>query len=324
MAMIPLLDYDDDEQEFIIINILYDYLTSSHEILTYDEVMKVREYKSLLEDDSISTEEKEKYNEYLDEVSDKLSIDDIIIENDNDDIYRCSINGTDEEYLVAEESDMDYYCKSYIKDYFEGENYSLLGLDHDIIKRVFLSDEYAKDQKEELEESLNDNPENYLNDNQRSLSKKQLAEISILVLNDHIDAISEYMVNTGTNYEKKILEYETKIEEFEASIESIEDDPNGDFPQEVIDEKLDELVNDVKKQGLSHFIDRYPKVIEKSYYNPKQTITFDENLITQYIDYDELASLIFNYDGYLLISRYDGEWDDQSYNGKNYIIIRQN
>ncbi|MFZ9587884.1 MAG: hypothetical protein ACO29U_09810, partial [Crocinitomicaceae bacterium] len=46
------------------------------------------------------------------------------------------------------------------------------------------------------------------------------------------------------NFQEKINEFEENIEEFESEIEEIQENPDGDYPDYLIDEKVEELVED--------------------------------------------------------------------------------
>ena len=103
--------------------------------------------------------------------------------------------------------------------------------------------------------------------------------------------------------EEKIESIEEMIEELRDEITDIEDDPQGDFPQDVIDEKLQELLSDVRRDPES-FMETYGLNTE------------------DYIDKDSFVQSVIDADGYGMLSSYDGAYEVVKVRGTDYYVMR--
>ena len=90
----------------------------------------------------------------------------------------------------------------------------------------------------------------------------------------------------------------------ESEITDIEEDPSGDFPEDMITAKIDDLVSDVK-------------------YDPEEFMeSFGLNW-EDYIDKDDFIQGVIDTDGYgHTISSYDGNADEIYVQDKLFYIIR--
>ncbi len=126
---------------------------------------------------------------------------------------------------------------------FEGFGQSFLEdyIDKDIVKQ-YAHDFYYDD--------VYDSPESYFEDDQRELSDTQEEEIrikerSIGKIQSQIDSLEERMNgNYDEDISEKIDELKEMIEELNTEIEEIKEDPQGDFPDELMESKIDELLDD--------------------------------------------------------------------------------
>ena len=93
-------------------------------------------------------------------------------------------------------------------------------------------------------------PEAYFEDKQRELSDSQEEQIRIKgntigKIQSQIDSLEEQMDgNYDEDITEKIDELREMIDELETEIEEIQEDPQGDFPEELIESKIKDLVND--------------------------------------------------------------------------------
>lgn len=105
-------------------------------------------------------------------------------------------------------------------------------------------------------------------------------------------------------FENKIVQLEENgIEEFEKQIEEIKENPDGDFPDEAIEEAIRANVDNVSYNTLS-FIREW------------------DLDITNFINQDDLIEGWIDSDGYEIMSSYDGRVDEQKVEGVYYFIIR--
>jgi DNA repair exonuclease SbcCD ATPase subunit len=126
-------------------------------------------------------------------------------------------------------------------------------------------------------------------------TQNQLREIQ-----DGLDDTSD---ERNDEIEEKIESIEETIEELKDEIVDIEDNPQGNFPQEIIDEKLQNLLNDVKRDPEA-YLENYGLLAEN------------------FIDKDSFVQGVIDSDGYGMLSSYDGSYDISKVRGTDYYVMR--
>lgn len=96
---------------------------------------------------------------------------------------------------------------------------------------------------------------------------------------------------------------EDKFNDLHGKMEELEEEPEGDYKQDAIDEKIDELVEAVEE-------------------NPMQYIDNYDLEITNFLDGEEIIRLVIREDGYNVMSSYDGEVNEEYVDGETFYIIR--
>jgi predicted nucleic acid-binding Zn-ribbon protein len=150
---------------------------------------------------------------------------------------------------------------------------------------------YAEDV---YDEDVRNNPDVYFDNDERMLSEEQ--EESIGILKMRISQTQRVISNLEEQFgededddiQEKIEELEDLIVEYDDEIQEIEDSPDGDFPDDLVDEKINELVMDVRRDPES-FMENFG--LEWSEYVDK------EEFIQGVIDTDGLAHVLNTYDG---------------------------
>ena len=103
--------------------------------------------------------------------------------------------------------------------------------------------------------------------------------------------------------EETIEELNERITEFEEEVESIKEDPEGEFPEELIEEKIDDLTREVED-------------------NPKWFMSEFGLEWEDYIDKDEFIKGVIDEDGYGVVNGYDGNYDEVYVNNVLYYVMR--
>jgi hypothetical protein len=103
-------------------------------------------------------------------------------------------------------------------------------------------------------------------------------------------------------------DYDELYEDFQNHIDALQEELDGievdtEPTEEMIENKVDELVRDVKRDPLDYL---------KNY-------GFD---IKNYIDEDALAQGLVDSDGWGVMNSYDGTYDSEEVNGVTYYIMR--
>ena len=211
-------------------------------------------------------------------------------------------------YAVGDDDEMKSSCEDYIENLIDDIGYEGFNAG---FARQFLDTEAIISYAEDVyEQDVNDSPDSYFDDSERMLSNKQ--EETIEILRKRI----EYNANTISKLEEqmdgendddiqeKIDELNELSEEYIAEIEEIEEDPDGDFPEDLIDDKIKDLVSDVR-------------------YDPESFMESFGLSWSEYVDKDEFIEGVINADGYgHTINSYDGTADEVYVGEKLFYVMR--
>lgn len=209
-------------------------------------------------------------------------------------------------YLVGDNDDTEYAAYKSTEDLLDET-----GIDH--FENSVLEDHLDKeDIISWFEDVINDDawnyPEGYLDDKDKMLSPDQeniieLKNLKIQKLNSFIKSIEE--TNTDkTRIENKVKEVEDIIDDLRLEILSIKEDPDGNYPDNLIQQAIEDRMEDVRRDPLSYASD------------------WDLD-IKEYVDMESLAKYIVDTDGYgVALARYDSEENEEYILGKLYYIFR--
>ena len=212
-------------------------------------------------------------------------------------------------YGVGDEDEMQSSCYEYVQQLIDDIGYN--GFSNGFARDYIDVDRVADYAEDVYDDDVRNNPDSYFSDEDRALSDEQDEEIDIL--NDRIKQTQtlierlENEIDGGEDDEEtqeKIDEMTERIDEMESEITDIEEDPSGDFPEDLITEKIDDLVSDVRT-------------------DPEEFMeTFGLNW-EDYIDKDDFIQGVIDTDGYgHTISSYDGNADEIYVQDKLFYIIR--
>jgi hypothetical protein len=93
------------------------------------------------------------------------------------------------------------------------------------------------------------------------------------------------------------------ISELQDEIEEIESNPEGEFPQDLIDEKVEDLLSDVRR--------------DPEYFMSEFGLEWEN-----YIDKDEFVQGVIDADGYGVVNGYDGNVDEIRVNDTLFYVMR--
>jgi len=178
-------------------------------------------------------------------------------------------------------------------------------LDMDAIESVFA---------EIYESDVEENPESYFDEEDLLLSSEQ--EEQIQSLKDKIESLQEKIqelndiISSSDDTDEisgaydTIEDVELEIEEAEEEIESIESSPEGGPSYEMVENKVEELLDEVRSNPVYYL----------------ESMGFD---ISGYVDVDSLAGDVIDTDGAgPSLSGYDGEESEAQINGTWYFVYR--
>jgi len=304
---------------------LLDWLVDNNDVDVWtkeerDEVIRLQNEIERLQSEYDNSEDVQ--TELLDEISDLEDEIEQLSENKID-VYNIIPTGSfydttefevinagldDRRYAVGTEDEMQSSCESSVENLiddigYEGFNSSFARSHIDVDAVV----SYAEDV---YEDDVRDNPEVYLDENERQISDQQREKIEILKMRisqteELISNLEEHLDGPNSEeIEEKIDEYQDMISEYESDIEDIENSPEGEFPDEMIEEKVQELVDDVRS--------------DPEYFMNDYGLNWAD-----YVDKDAFIQDVIDTDGFgHTLNSYDGNADEVTVQDELFYVMR--
>jgi hypothetical protein len=240
------------------------------------------------------------------EVDEDTTLEDVIFVGDFYDLDRFSVEGT--EYSVGDEDETQRSAEQYIRDMIDSEGVSVFNQDflksHLDIRGVM---EYAQDY---YTDDVYNYAEGYFEDYSRMLSSKQQEQVEILTnkqkrLENSVKQLQNFMEKGNEDfYSSKISEFEELIDEYTLEILEIRSEPEGEFPDELIDDMIETKLREAKA-------------------DPWEFIGNLDIDYEQFIDIDSLIEEAIDMDGYgHYLATYDGEAHEVYADGDLFYIMR--
>jgi hypothetical protein len=211
-------------------------------------------------------------------------------------------------YAVGDDDEMKSSCEDYIENLIDDIGYE--GFNAGFARQFLDTDAIISYAEDVYESDVRDNPESYFDDSERMLSNKQEEKIEILRKRIEYNTVTIEKLEAqmdGENddlIQEKIDELNELSEEYIAEIEEIEEDPDGEFPDELIDEKVESLVSDAR-------------------YDPESFMDSFGLSWSEYVDKDEFIEGVIEADGYgHTINSYDGTADEIYVGEKLFYVMR--
>jgi phage shock protein A len=211
-------------------------------------------------------------------------------------------------YAVGTEGEMQSSCEEYIENLIDDIGYE--GFSSNFAKGFLDDDAIVSEAEDIYDNDVRNNPESYFDDSDRMLSDAQeervrILEYTIEKVNKTIEQF-ESMIDGDNDeaIESKIEELQERLIEYNEEIEEIKDDPEGEFPDELIDDKVSDLVDDVRRDP-EWFLSEYG-------------LNWDN-----YINKNEFIQGVIDADGYgHTINSYDGSADEVYVNDQLFYVMR--
>jgi uncharacterized protein YukE len=221
-------------------------------------------------------------------------------------VIDSSVSGN--RYAVGDDGEMRSSCYEYVEQLIDDIGYE--GFNKGFASQYLDTDaivSYAEDVWEDL---VRDSPSSYFEDSERMLSNEQEEKIEILKKRiENIERTIEHLEEQwdGENddmIQEKIDELNEVLEEYSTEIEEIEEDPEGDFPEDLIEDKVDELVSNAKRDPEG-FMEEFG-------------LSWSD-----YVDKDEFIEGVIDADGYgATLNSYDGNADEIYVGDKLFYVMR--
>ena len=240
------------------------------------------------------------------EVDDDTTLEDVIFVGDFYDLDRFSVEGS--EYSVGDEDEVRKSCEESIRDQIYSEGLQVFN--KDFLKSHIDEKDVKRYAEDFFSQDIYEYPEAYFDDSERMLSRKQREQLDILLMkmNRLEQSIKQFeQGKKGPNadwFNKKISEFEEIIDEYSIEITEIQEDPQGDFPDELVDNMVEEKMKEVNRDPWD-FIESYDVDWE------------------QFVDTDSMIEEAIDTDGYgHYLATYDGEAHEVYDDGDLFYIMR--
>lgn len=225
-------------------------------------------------------------------------------------VIHSDFNG--QTFAVGLEGEVEDAMREYVESLID--DIGIVGFNESFWKNHLDTDAIVDHARENYNEDVYDNPEAYFDDDERMLDKKQVDQIRInkqrmSKLELTITELEEYQSNLDEeseeydNIEDKIDSIRDLITELDEEIVDIEGDPEGEFPEDLMSDKVDELVNEARRNP-EYYLDNYGLNAE------------------DFVDRDEFVQAVMDEDGYGQLSSYDGSYETFKVMGDQYYVFR--
>ena len=211
-------------------------------------------------------------------------------------------------YAVGTESEMESSSYESIENLIDDIGYE--GFNAGFAREHIDVEAVASYAEETYDDDVRNNPDVYFDDSERQLSDAQLEQIGIIKM--RISQTKQLISNLEDQYDdendevldEKIEELTDIILEYEDEIQDIESSPEGEFPEDMISEKIEDLVSDVRSDP-EWFMNEFG--LEWS----------------EYVDKDDFITAVIQADGYgHSMSTYDGNADEIYVQDELFYVMR--
>ncbi len=211
-------------------------------------------------------------------------------------------------YAVGTEEEMKSSAYDYVDQLIDDIGYA--GFNESFAKG-FIDEEAVIRYAEELfEDDVRENPDSYLDEEDRMISDKQEEKIEqlrmrISQLESMIERFeSEMDGENDDDLQERIDEMNERIEEMNDEITEIEENPEGDFPEDKIEDAIENRMSDVRYDVMG-FMEDFG-------------ISWED-----YIDKDEFIDGVIDADGYgHTLNGYDGNADEIKVQDQWFYVMR--
>ena len=249
----------------------------------------------------------------LEELKQKVDVYNIIPTGDYYDTTEFEVIGVpeleDRRYAVGDEDEMKSSAHEYIEQLLDDIGYE--GFNSNFAKGFIDEEQVIDYARNFFEDDVYENPEVYIDESERELSRKQAEDIRIR--EDKIERFNQIISNLENeldggddddDIQEKIDELKESIDEMNDEIQEIRDNPEGDFPDELIEDAIEDRLADVK-YDVEGFMNEWG-------------LEWD-----QFINKDDFIDAVIDEDGYgHTLNGYDGNADEQKVLDTWYYVMR--
>ena len=322
------------------VNALFQYLVNNGDIEEMDDderetLVELKRRYARIEKEYQESEDPEEENELYDKLT-ELEGDIEGLEERNNDVYNTISPGGgghyDMEtfiviplrkgnqlrtYSVGTQDEMDSALEDYWKNYVE--DVGLDGLQEYTLENCLDTDAVVEVAEESYRDDIEGSPESWFDDDELELSPNQLERIS--ELEDYINELDEY-INEMTDKQSTLEDEIEDSEEYSSAYDEIQElideaESNKEKAQEEIDE-----INDSKEVSENMINDKVDDLIYDVKRDPLSYLKDHGMSIKYYVDTDCIYEELSRNSDYGNLNSNDGNYDTEDVNNETYYIVR--
>jgi phage shock protein A len=304
---------------------LFNYLVQNGEIQakTPENITRIEEINSELRTLRQTYDNIENANEITDLVSDIESLEDeleelnnlkdvydmIPLNGKNYELYRFTTTDFESEWQVGDSASTEQSALESVKNLLDDVGYD--GFNPNFVESHIDEEQWKGWLQDFFESDVYENPESYLEESDRELSRGQVARIA--ELNDIIKGLEfekDSLDDEDEEYESEYERLNDEITILQEEIQEIEDDPDGEYDSDKLDRVVNNIVNEYRND-MESFLSNYYGVTVGEFIKDKDMID-EKSLIQDVVDSD----------GYgVTLNSWDGSSEEVSYNGDTYYLF---
>jgi phage shock protein A len=270
---------------------------------TYDNIENANEITDLVSDIESLEDELEELNN-LKDVYDMIPLN-----GKNYELYRFTTTDFESEWQVGDSASTEQSALESVKNLLDDVGYD--GFNPNFVESHIDEEQWKGWLQDFFESDVYENPESYLEESDRELSRGQVARIA--ELNDIIKGLEfekDSLDDEDEEYESEYERLNDEITILQEEIQEIEDDPDGEYDSDKLDRVVNNIVNEYRND-MESFLSNYYGVTVSEFIKDKDMID-EKSLIQDVVDSD----------GYgVTLNSWDGSSEEVSYNGDTYYLF---
>lgn len=252
----------------------------------------------------------ESLEEELDELKNLKDVYDMIpLNGKNYDLYRFTTSNFDVEWHVGDSASTEKSALEYVESLID--DVGLEAFNSSFVDNHVDEERWRGWLQEFFEEDVNNNPESYLDESDRELSRSQLAKIA--ELNEKIKDLEferDSLDDEDEEYESEYERLNDEITELQEEIQEIEDNPDGDYDSDKLEDVVDARVREYRND-MENFLSDYYGISMAEFIRSNDMIDM-KSLIQDVVDTDGYGHTL---------NSWDGSVEEVFYNGDTYYLF---
>jgi len=270
---------------------------------TYDNIENADEITDLVSDIESLEDELEELNN-LKDVYDMIPLN-----GKNYELYRFTTTDFESEWQVGDSASTEQSALESVQNLLDDVGYD--GFNSNFVESHIDEQQWKSWLQDFFESDVYENPESYLDESDRELSRGQVARIAELQeIIKGLEFEKDSLDDEDEEYESEYERLNDEITILQEEIQEIEDDPDGEYDSDKLDDVVNSRVSEYRYEMESFLSDYYGTSMGEFIRN------------NDMIDEKSLIQDVVDTDGYgVTLNTWDGSEESVSYNGDTYYLF---